>query len=350
MSLPSYVGIWKGRDFLNTQDYTQEEINMILDAADDLRNKFRSGVPTPYLPGRTVFLMFYNESLRTRNSMEAGIFQLGGHAHFIRASDVYTPTLPEDRVPYKTEDISDVARVLSRFGQAIAIRMYADAAKWIIGRANKIIKLFAQYATIPVINMEDDMYHPLQALADMQAARTVKPKLKGKKFVMSYAYSGGLKPLAVPQSVVLAATQMGMDVVLAHPKGFELDDKVLQQAKENADRYGGGFRVEYDMKTAFEGATFVYPKAWSPKGFMEPYGPKTDPEAAKQYQAKFKDWKVTVDLLEKSGNPYYMHCGPADRGQEVEDAVLDSYENSLYFDEAENRLHTEKAIMSMILP
>jgi ornithine carbamoyltransferase len=80
MSLPSYVGIWKGRDFLNTQDYTQEEINMILDAADDLRNKFRSGVPTPYLPGRTVFLMFYNESLRTRNSMEAGIFQLGGHA------------------------------------------------------------------------------------------------------------------------------------------------------------------------------------------------------------------------------------------------------------------------------
>ncbi|MGC8569150.1 MAG: ornithine carbamoyltransferase [Nitrososphaeria archaeon] len=350
MSLPSYVGIWKGRDFLNTQDYTQEEINMILDAADDLRNKFRSKVPTPYLPGRTVFLLFYNESLRTRNSMEAGIFQLGGHAHFIRAQDVYKPTLPEDRVPYKTEDISDVARVLSRFGEAIAIRMYADAANWIIGRANKIINLFAQHATIPVINLEDDMYHPLQALADMQAARTVKPKLRGKKFVMSYAYSGGLKPLAVPQSVVLAATQMGMEVVLAHPKGFELDDKVIQQAKENADRYGGSFRIEYDMKTAFEGATFVYPKAWSPKGFFQPYGPKRDDEGAKAYQQKFKDWIVTMDLLERSGKPYYMHCGPADRGQEVTDEVLDTYENSLYFDQAENRLHTAKAIMSMILP
>ncbi len=350
MSLPSYVGIWKGRDFLNTQDYTQEEINMILDVADDLRNKFRSNVPTPYLPGRTVFLLFYNESLRTRNSMEAGIFQLGGHGHFIRAQDVYKPTLPEDRVPYKTEDISDVARVLSRFGQGIAIRMYADAANWIIGRANKIINLFAQHATIPVINLEDDMYHPLQALADMQAARTVKPKLKGKKFVMSYAYSGGLKPLAVPQSVVLAATQMGMEVVLAHPKGFELDDKVIQQAKENAERYGGSFKVEYDMKTAFEGATFVYPKAWSPKEFFQPYGPKKDEEGAKAYQSKFKDWIVTMDLLERSGKPYYMHCGPADRGQEVTDEVLDTYENSLYFDEAENRLHTAKAVMSMILP
>lgn len=350
MSLPSYVGIWKGRDFLNTQDYTQEEIHMILDAADDLRNKFRSKVPTPYLPGRTVFLLFYNESLRTRNSMEAGIFQLGGHAHFIRAEDVYKPTLPEDMVPYKTEAISDVARVLSRFGEAIAIRMYADAAGWIIGRANKIMNLFAQWATIPVINLEDDLYHPLQAMADAQAMRTVKPKLKGKKFVMSYAYSGGLKPLAVPQSSVLIATQLGMDVVLAHPKGFELDDRIIQQAKENADRYGGSFKVEYDMKSAFEGATFVYPKAWSPKGFFQPYGPKKDDQGAKEYQAKFKDWIVTMDLLERSGKPYYMHCGPADRGQEVTDEVLDTYENSLYFEEAENRLHTEKAIMSMILP
>ncbi|MDG7034755.1 MAG: ornithine carbamoyltransferase [Nitrososphaerota archaeon] len=346
----SYVQMWKGRDFLNTNDFTQEEITQILDAADDLRNKYRSMVPTNYLPGRTIFLLFYNESLRTRNSFEAGMFQLGGHAHFVRANDLYTPSLPEDMVAYKTEAVSDVARVMSRFGQAIAIRIYGDAAKWIIGRGHKIMELFAKWSSIPVINMEDDVYHPTQALADMQAARTARPKLQGKKFVVSYAYSGGLKPLAVPQSEALITTQMGMDVVLAHPKGFELDDNIVKACKANAEKYGGSFEISYNMKEAFEGADFVYPKAWSPKQFMMPYGPKVDKDGANAYQNKYKDWIVNTELLEKSGKPYYMHCGPADRGQEVTDDVLDSYENSLYFDEAENRLHTEKAVMAMTMP
>lgn len=349
MKIPKYVGAFKGKDFLNTQDYSQEDITKVLDAAKDLKEKFKSRVQTPYLPGSTLFMLFYNRSLRTRNSFEAGIYQLGGHAHFMSPQDVYTPTLPEDMIPYQTESISDVARVLSRYGHAIAIRIYGDAAKWEIGRGHRVVEEFARWADVPVLNMEDDLYHPFQALADIMAVREVSPKLQGKKFVVSYAYSGGLKPLAVPQSEVLITTQFGMDVVLAHPKGFELEDSVVEAAKENVERYGGSFEIMNDMCAAFEGANFVYPKAWSPKQFFPPHSKAVDKEGASAYQAKFKEWITTKELLEVTDKGYYMHCGPADRGQEVTDGVLDAHECCLYFDEAENRLHVQKAVMAMLM-
>lgn len=351
MSTPSYVGRFKGRHFLSTLEWTQEELIEVLKAAEDLKNKFRSRTPTPYLSGRTIFLLFYNRSLRTRNSFEAGIFQLGGHAHFLSPQDVYTPTLPEDMVPYQTEAISDVARVLSRYGDAIAIRIYGDAAKWHIGRGHRVVKEFAKWSRVPVLNMEDDLFHPFQALADIMAAwEATGGKLAGKKFVVSYAYSGGLKPLAVPQSEILITTKFGMDVVLAHPPGFELEEDVVRAAKENAERYGGSFKVVYDMREAFEGADFVYPKAWSPKGFFPPYNDRVDKEGAKAYQERYKSWITTAEVLDLTNKAYYMHCGPADRGQEVTDEVLDEYERSLYFEQAENRLHVQKAVMSMVLP
>jgi ornithine carbamoyltransferase len=252
-------------------------------------------------------------------------------------------------VPYATESISDVSRVLSRYGDAIAIRIYGDPAKWTIGRGHRVIEEFAKWSENPVLNMEDDLYHPFQALADIMAVCEVEPNLQGKKFVVSYAYSGGLKPLAVPQSEIMIATQFGMEVVLAHPEGFELEDHVIQAAKENANRYGGSFEMSNDMKTAFEGADFVYPKAWSPKRFMPPYNKEVDKESAKKYQARFQDWITTLELLDTTNKAHYMHCGPADRGQEVADEVLDKYERSLYFEEAENRLHAQKAVMAMFI-
>ena len=348
-SLPKYVGAMKGKNFLNTNDFTQEEIWEIIRAARDLRAKYRARVPTNYLPGRTLFMFFYNRSLRTRNSFEAGIYQLGGHAHFLSPQDVYTPTLPEDMIPYQTESIADVARVLSRYGDAIAIRIYGDAAKWQIGRGHRVIEEFAKWSSIPVLNMEDDLYHPFQALADIMAILDVAQNPKGKKFVVSYAYSGGLKPLAVPQSCILIGTQFGMDVVLAHPPGFELEEKVIEAAKQNADRYGGSFEIVNDMREAFEGADFVYPKAWSPKKFFPPYSEKPEKEEAKKYQDRYRDWICTQELMDLTNKGRYMHCGPADRGQEVVDEVIDNSEYSLYFEQAENRLHVQKAVMAMVM-
>jgi N-acetylornithine carbamoyltransferase len=349
MILVSFVGVWNGKDFLDTNDFSQAEINKVLDASDNLRKMFRSRRQHHYLSGKTLFMLFYNRSLRTRNSFEAGMYQLGGHAHFLSPQDVYTPALPEDMIAYQTEAISDVARVLSRYGDAIAIRIYGDAAKWNIGRGHRVVKEFAKHATIPVLNMEDDMYHPFQALADAQAMRNVIQRLRGKKLVVSYAYSGGLKPLAVPQSEILIGTQLGMSVVLAHPPGFELEDVVLDAARANADRYGGDFSVMNDMKAAFEGADIVYPKAWSPKNYFPPHSASLEKAAATEYQDRFKSWICTQDLMDFTNNGKYMHCGPADRGQEVTDDVIDNEKYSLYFEQAENRLHVQKAVMAMVM-
>ena len=166
---------------------------------------------------------------------------------------------------------------------------------------------------------------------------------------MAYAYSGGLKPLAVPQSEVLIGTQLGMNVVLAHPPGFELEDVVLEAAKANADRYGGEFSVMSDMKAAFDGANVVYPKAWSPKSYFPPHSVSLDKTGATQYQDKFKDWICTQELMDLTSKGKYMHCGPADRGQEVTDDVIDNEKYSLYFEQAENRLHVQKAVMAMVM-
>ena len=347
--MPSFVGLWSGKDFLNTNDFSQDEIKKILDAADSLREQFHTHKKHEYLPGKTLFMMFYNRSLRTRNSFEAGMYQLGGHAHFLSPQDVYTPALPEDMIAYQTEAISDVARVLSRYGDAIAIRIYGDAAKWDIGRGHKIVQEFAKHATIPVLNMEDDIYHPFQALADAQAMRAASPKLRGKKFVVSYAYSGGLKPLAVPQNTALIGTQLGMEVVLAHPPGFEFEDFISKACKKNADQYGGSYKVVNDMKEAFEEADFVYPKAWSPKNYFPPHNAALDKAGATSYQDKYKDWICTQDMMDRTNKAKYMHCGPADRGQEVTDDVIDNEKYSIYFEEAEDRLHVQKAVMAMVM-
>jgi len=235
------------------------------------------------------------------------------------------PALPGKEVAYSTERVSDVARVLSRMGDAISIRCYGDPVDWVYGGAHEMIRNFAYWADIPVLNMECDKYHPFQALADIL---TVKEKLgtfKGVKFVMSWAYSPSVhKPRAVPQSAIIAAAMMGMEVVLAHPKGMELDDEVLDACRNYANRYGGSFEISHDMREAFQGAHVVYPKAWCATPIFKP--------------------PVGEDDHQKT----YMHCLPADRSYEVTDEVIDG-PRSVVFDEAENRLHVQKAVMSLVM-
>jgi len=349
--LPKYVGMYRGRDWITTIEWSREELDQILDAAMDLKKKFRERVEHPYLKGKTLFLIFYNRSLRTRNSFEAGMTQLGGHAHFLDPHDaIYTPALPGDEIAYTTERIADVARVLSRYGDGIAIRIYGKHAKWIYGRGNRIIREFARWADVPVINMECDMYHPCQAMADIMTIKEKLGKVEGKKFVMSWAYTPSVeKPLAVPQSAVLVATRFGMDVVLAHPKGFDLDPKVIEQCKKYADEFGGSFEIVHDMKAAFEGADVVYPKSWLSLNYIPPKASKPDFDGMKELFEKNRDWICDSEKLEVAKRDViYMHCLPADRGYEVTDEVIDG-PHSVVFDQAENRLHVQKAIMSMIM-
>ncbi|MBI4758341.1 MAG: N-acetylornithine carbamoyltransferase [Chloroflexi bacterium] len=340
-----------GRDFLSEVDYTREEIDTILDVAQDLKRRRAIGEAHNHiLPGKTLFMIFYNQSLRTRNSFEAGMTQLGGHAHYLDPAKIYTPALEGQEKAYATERVSDVARTLSRMGDAIAIRCYGDPVGWTYGGAHAMMREFARWADIPVINMECDKYHPCQGLADILTIKEKFGSFKGVKFVMSWAYSPSIeKPRAVPQSAILYATMMGMEVTLAHPKGMELDDEVLAQCQAYSAKYGGSFKVEYDFDQALKGAHVVYPKSWTAvPTFAPPIGTRDDKKSEAIFAAN-KDWICNADRMKLADrDAVYMHCLPCDRGFEVTNDVIDGPQ-SVVFDQAENRLHVQKAVMSLIM-
>ena len=345
-----------GRDFIDTAEWTREELDAVLELAKDLKRRVAVGESHRILSEKSLFMLFYNPSLRTRNSFEVGMTQLGGHAHYLQPETVYSPTMKvgdvgDTKAAAETrERISDTARVLERYGNGIAIRIFGKPTDWIYGRGNQIVREFAKWSKIPIINMEDDMFHPCQAMADIQTIKEKIPNLQGRKLVMSWAYAPSpWKPLSVPHSVVSVGTNFGMDVVLAHPKGFELDPRVLDNCKRLADENGGSFEVSYDMKAAFEGADVVYPKSWTSIEYLPPKRASPDLDGVKQLIDRYKNWicdQKMMDLCSKRA--LYMHCLPADRGFEVTDEVMDG-PNSVIFDEAENRLHAQKAIMALTM-
>lgn len=342
---------FRGRDFITDLEFTKEELETILEVAWDLKKKRAIGEPHELLKGKTLFMIFYNQSLRTRNSFEAGMHQLGGHAHDLNPKQIYTPALPGREIAYSTERVSDVARVLSRMGEAISIRCYGEPVDWVYGEANRMIREFAYWSDIPVINMEDDMYHPCQAMADIMTIIEKKGRnLRGKKFVMSWAYSPSVeKPLAVPQSAITVASKFGLNITLAHPEGLELDPNIIDAVKENVREYGGSFEIVNDMKEAFKDADVVYPKAWTSKHFIPPEVTKPMLEKSQELFDKNKNWKTTKEMMSLAKeDAIYMHCLPADRGFEVDDDVMDGPQ-SVIFDEAENRLHAQKAIMALLM-
>lgn len=347
---------FKGRDFLAETDFTKEEIETVLDVATELkRDRAMGRYHDQLLRSKTLFMIFYNQSLRTRNSFEAGMTQLGGHAHYLDPSKIYTPALEGKEVAYSTERVSDVARVLDRMGDAIAIRCYGDPVEWEYGGAHNLLKEFARWADIPVLNMEDDVYHPFQGLADVLTVKEKFGGFSGVNFTMSWAYSPSVhKPRAVPQSAILYASMLGMNVTLAHPKGMELDPQIVAQCEEYARVSNGKFRVTNDFEDGVRNAHVVYPKAWCPVVmFKQPVG-EDDPKKSQAIFDQYKNWKCTKDTMEMADkNAIYLHCLPADRGFEVTNEVIDKTEGSGWvsaiFDEAENRLHVQKAVMSLVM-
>jgi N-acetylornithine carbamoyltransferase len=307
------------------------------------------------LRAKTLFMIFYNQSLRTRNSFEAGMTQLGGHAHFLDPGKIYTPALEGREVAYSTERVSDVAHVLDRMGDAIAIRCYGDPVDWEYGGAHALLREFARCADIPIINMEDDIYHPCQGLADMLTVKDKFGGFKGVNFTMSWAYSPSIhKPRAVPQSAILYATMLGMNVTLAHPEGMELDPKIMKQCADYATKYDGSFNLTHDFEEGFKGAHVVYPKAWCATPIFQPPVGQNDTKKTQEIFDQFKSWKTTSELMETADkNAIYLHCLPADRGHEVTNEVMDKISGdgwlSAIYDEAENRLHVQKAVMSLIM-
>ncbi len=344
----------RGKDWITTQEWSREELETVLALAQDLKLKFASGEPHELLKGKTNYLIFYNPSLRTRNSFETGMTQLGGHANYLSPESMYSPGTHDESAPgtlvkESKEAISDTARVLSRYGHAISIRMFQDASGWVHGRGNAVLREFAEWADIPIINMEDDIYHPCQAMADLLTLKEHLGTLERKKIAITWAYSDKDRTIGVMHSAALLCTRFGMDVTVAHPKGFEFDDHVTAWCQQNAREFGGHYSVTNDMDEAFKDADAVMPKSWISNDYLPPKNAKIDLEGARALNRRHKDWKCTEQKLAQcKESVLYMHCAPIDRGNEVTDEVVDG-PRSVVFDQAENRLHVQKAIMCLVM-
>jgi N-acetylornithine carbamoyltransferase len=211
------------------------------------------------------------------------------------------------------------------------------------------VREFAKWAEIPVINMEDDMYHPCQALADLMTIKEKFGTLEGRKIAITWAYSGKDRTIGVMHSAALLCSRFGMDVTVAHPKGYEFDDHVDKWCKENSERYGGRYELTNDMNEAFRDADIVMPKSWTSNDFLPPKKKKAELDGARALAQKYKDWKCTDEKLKLCRKDViYMHCAPVDRVNEVTDEVVDG-SHSVVFDQAENRLHAQKAIMTLVM-
>ena len=321
--------IFKGKHFISLQDWSRDEIDTLLKVSLDLKKSFAMGVSTPYLSYKTIFLMFFEQSTRTRNSMEAGIAQLGGHGTFL---DTSTMQIAHGEVA------KDTAVILSRYGHGIGCRNCC----W--GAGNKYIRELAKWSTVPVFNLQCDLYHPMQGAADLMTIREKIGDLRGIRVSIIWAYAAShKKPISVPLTQVLLFPGYGMDVTLAYPEGYDLPDWAIKQAGGNAGAHGGTVTVTHNMEEAYRDAHIVIPKNWGS------WVTNQSDEVQGELLESNKSWKCTEELMKLADRDVmYMHALPADRNNEVEDSVIDG-PMSIVYDEAENRLHTAKAVMTLTM-
>lgn len=314
---------------ITTQEWTREEIETVLDVALDLKRKRALGEPHALLRDKVLAMLFFYSSTRTRASFEAGMAQLGGHAAFIESRTTQIA---------HGDTATEIGEILGRYHDGLAIRN----VDWGVG--NEYIRGVAEASRVPVLNMQCDYYHPFQVLADLLTIVEKKGDPRGKTIAVSWAYAASYqKPLSVPQSLVLLMTRFGMNVRLVHPPEFKLMPDILDQARANARQSGGVFEVMDDMDAGFAGAEIVYPKSWGCLLTTQ------DDEESARIGRQYDDWIADERRMGLAGeDAIYMHCLPADRNIEVTDAVIDGPQ-SVVFDEAENRMHAQKAVMALTM-
>jgi ornithine carbamoyltransferase len=320
----------KNRDLIGDLDFSREEVETVLDVAFDLKRKRALGEPHPYLSDKVLAMLFFFSSTRTRGSFEAGMAQLGGHAAFIESRTTQISHGDTEK---------EMGEIFGRYFDGIAIR-HVD---WGIG--NRYLNLVAEASRVPVLNMQCEIYHPFQILADLMTILEKKGRdLRKKRMVVSWAYAASyLKPISVPQSLILQMPRFGLDIVLAHPPEFKLMPDIMDQAKEQARKYRTGFEVVDDMDAAFKDADIIYAKSWGPLLTT------TDPDEGKRIQDQYEGWITNEHKMTLAKeDAIYMHPLPADRNIEVTDGVIDG-PHSVVFDEAENRLHAQKAVMALTM-
>jgi len=319
----------RGKDVIDFQEWTKGELDTLLDVAFQLKRERALGIPHPLLRDKVLAMLFFFSSTRTRASFEAGMAQLGGHAQFIESRTTQIS---------HGDTAKEIGEILGRYNDGIAIRQ----VDWQSG--NKYMRQVAEASRVPVLNMQCDIYHPHQALADLMTIIERFGDPRGKTINVSWAYAASYqKPISVPQSLVLLMPRFGMNVKLSHPPEFELMPEIVEQARENASRAKVGFDVVSDFGEGMKGADVVYAKSWGALLTT------TDEEEGKRIIDKYSDWITDARRMAMANDDaIYMHPLPADRNIEVADAVIDGPQSAVY-DQAENRLHGQKAVMALTM-
>ena len=329
-------------NFLSTAGLTRVELDQLIASA--LSFKQGQDLSKP-LAGRSAALVFFNPSLRTRASMQIGVYELGGNAVVLEPGGTSWTLEHRDGAVMdgdKTEHIAEFVRVLGRYCVAIGVRTFAALKNWEEERTDPILNAFAKYSEVPIINLESAMHHPCQALADMMTIREQLGEGR-KKVLLTWAWHPKPLPMAVPNSFALAAAQLGHDLLIAHPKDYELDDELIETIGQQASVAGGSVNIVNEIDQAFDGAEVVYAKSWGSKKF---YGaPEQDIAERARHRSK---WIVDEEKMKRSHSALFMHCLPVRRNVIVTDGVIDSA-SSVVIDEAENRLHAQKAVLQRVL-
>lgn len=319
----------RGRDLITLQEFSKDEIDTLLDVAFELKRQRALGQPHPYLRDKVLAMLFFFASTRTRASFEAGMAQLGGHAQFIESR---TTQIAHGDTP------KEIGEILGRYNDGIAIR-HCD---WGVG--NTYLRGVAEASRVPVLNMQCDLFHPHQALADLMTIIERLGDPRGKTATVSWACASSYqKPVSVPQSLILLLPRFGMNVRLVHPPEFSLIPGIVEQASSNARAARAGFEILDDFDEGMRGTDVVYAKSWGALLTTQ------DEAEGARLIGKYSSWITDERRMALAGeDAVFMHPLPADRGVEVTDAVIDGPRSAVY-DQAENRLHGQKAVMALTM-
>jgi len=308
-------GAFKHKDLLSIHDLTEDEVYQIISLGLKLKSQLKAGIPHPLLKGKTLGMIFEKSSTRTRVSFEVGIYQLGGYGLFLSSNDIQLG---------RGETIADTARVLSRYLDGIMIRTFSQ----------KDVEDLAYYSTIPIINGLTDLLHPCQVLADLMTIYEKKNKLKGLKL----AFIGDGNNMA--HSLMFGCAKVGMDIALACPVGYMPNENIVKMAMDDAKISGSQITITNNPSEAIKCADIVYTDVWASMG--QEHEIEARKKAMQSYQVNDELWKLT------NRDAIFMHCLPAHRGEEVTESIIDG-PASVIFDEAENRLHAQKAVMALLM-
>jgi N-acetylornithine carbamoyltransferase len=333
---------FRGRSLLSTADFSRQELAELL----DLAVHHKTGLRFPgSLKGKAVALLFFNPSLRTRTSMAVVVQELGGTPVVMDVGrDAWGIEFLDGVVMdgENAEHIKEVGPVLSGYVDAVGVRCYPSMKDYRKDREEIVLSAFERYCSVPIINLESSTQHPLQSLGDVMTIQEKFKTLEGRRVTLAWAYHPKLLPMSVPNSFALIAAQFGMNLTVACPPEYELDPEFMSGVKGCADENGGGVEISHDLNEACDGAEVVYAKSWAGHQF---YGRSDQDYAVRE---KYKDWMITSDLMRRTSYGFFMHPLPVRRNVVVSDEVLDG-SRSIVFDQAENRLHVQKTLLSLLL-